>query len=795
VSARGRYLWLAGGGALVAAACLYLVGGPGLGGGGRFRGATGDASVLLITVDTLRADHLGAYGYKDISTPIIDGLAARGVLFENAVTPAIETLPSHASILTGTWPPTHGIRGNGDYRLSPEAATLAEALRQRGLRTGAVVGAFVLDSMFGLDQGFDEYDDALPSRSMNQAFFAERSARSVTEAALGFLRRARGARFFLWAHYFDPHHPYNAPESLARQYAKRPYDSEIAYVDAEIGRLLSGLDEMGSAGRTLVVMVADHGEGLGDHGEDSHGVFPYEEESRVPLILSFPPHLPAGLRVSEVVRTVDIMPTILDLLGIDPGEAAPTVQGESLWPLISGDEGGGPGRPGYTEAMAPLLLYGWSPIFAMRDRQYKYVEAPRPELYDLAVDPRERQNLAVSRADVAAAYRARLEALRRDVERTGAGAERISPDPETEAKLRSLGYASGGPAGSGGSGGSSGRPPGGLPDAKDRIEMLSRINRVYIAFGAGQYPAAIQEAQAILRENPDNASVRFYMAGALSGMGRYPEAIQEFEMLLKRSPKDTVALSNIGWCLMNMERFDEATATFHKVLEIFPEHVHAMASLANISFVKGDYPEAVRRYKEVLIREPNHIPSITTLAGIFEASGRLDEAAVIYAHGAEVDPGNVEMWMNLGWIRFRQERNDEALEALKHAESLSPGAPELLVALGDVYVAMSMTPEAKESYQKAIQAAPRLPGGYYGLGIVELKQGDPARALSLLDKAVLLNPGRVEWREDLASALARTGHLPQAAAELERYLGSGRVPEDRRADLLRRVESYRRGRP
>ena len=780
---RRTILWIACGGVLALAAVHYLVLGRG---GSRFSGATGESNVLLITVDTLRADHLGAYGDRDIRTPVIDALADEGVLFENAITPAIETLPSHATILTGTWPPTHGIRDNGDYRLNPDALTLAEVLRARGFRTGAVIGAFVLDSMFGLDQGFEEYDDALPARSPNESFFAERPARSVTEAALGFVRQSRASRFFLWVHYFDPHHPYNAPPPFPQQNPRRPYDAEIAYVDSEIGRLLAALKEMGLKERTLVVLVADHGEGLGDHGEDSHGIFPYVEEARVPLIVSLPPHVPSGLRVKAVVRTVDIMPTVLELMRIDPKEAAAPVQGESLWPLIAAGPREMPGRPAYTEAMAPLLLYGWSPTFAMRDDRYKYIEAPKPELYDLAADPKERDNLAASHPDLVAVYRGRLETLRREITRAGAGAEMLSPDAETMARLRSLGYATGG-----------GRTPSTtevLADPKDMIGMLARINRVYVSFGAGQYDLAVREAESILKENPGNASVRFYMAGALSSMGRYPEAIHEFETLLKRSPKDTVAMSNIGWCLINLQRFDEATAVFNKVLEIFPDHIHAMASLANISFIKGDYSEAVRRYKEVLIREPNHVSSILTLGGIYEGSGKLDEAAVIYAHGTEVDPGNVEMWMNLGWVRFLQGKHEEALATLRRAQEIAPSAPELLVAVGDVELALGQVEEARASYEKGLRISPRLAGGYYGLGLIEIKQGDAGRAVQLMSQAVSLNPERVEWREDLARALARAGRFADAAGELEKYLASGRAPAERLDELRKQARSYRQGR-
>jgi len=765
---------------------LYLLFGRGP---GRFRGATGDANVLLITIDTLRADHVGAYGYRPIKTPAIDALAGEGVLFENAITAAVMTLPSHATILTGLYPPTHGIRDNGDYRLNPEVLTLAEVLKSRGLRTGAVVGSFVLDSMFNLGQGFETYDDALPGNQLNEAFLAERPARAVTDAALRFLDGGKDARFFLWVHYFDPHHPYTAPSPFREQYARRGYDAEIAYVDVEIARLLAAITDRGLKSKTLIVLTADHGEGLNDHGEQSHGIFLYEEEIRVPLILSLPPHVPAGLRVRQTVRTVDIMPTILDLIRIDPLEAAHTVQGRSLWPLMAEPDPAQPGEPAYSEAMAPLLQYGWSPIFSIRDERWKYVEAPRPELYDLAADAKEKSNLALLRPELAAQYKERLGKLRQEVTRPGAEAEATTLDPEAQARLRSLGYATGGTATTGGATGSAGR--GGQPDPKDMVPMLARINSVYISFGSGQHETAVREARGILADDPGNSSVRYYLAGALAQLGRYPEALDEYRKLLERSPKDTAVMSNMGWCLLNMERYDDAASQFRRVLEIHPEHIHALASLANIAFIKGEFAEAVSLYKQVLRLEPNYMLAIKAMAGIAEGAGNLDEAAVFYAHATEVDPGNPDLWMDLGWVRFRQGRHEEALQALERARRIAPQAVQISLALGDVQSAAGRLDEAQASYMRGLQADPRAAPGYYGLGLLELRRGDPAKAVELFKRALALAPDKLAWHEDLARALARAGQYDAAAAELRQYLASGQVPAEKRDALQQQIEEYR----
>ena len=779
---KGRVLLIGAGAGALALALVYLVFGPA---SGKFRGDTGDASVLLITVDTLRADHVGCYGYRRIATPIMDTLADTGVLFENAVTPAVMTLPSHATILSGLYPPTHGIRDNGDYRLNEGVLTLAEALRARGFRTGAVIGSFVLDSMFGLDQGFDSYDDSMPPQRENLTFFAERPARAVTDAAMRFLENSRGSRFFLWVHYYDPHHPYTAPSPFAEQHPQRGYDAEITYVDSEIGRLLASMRIAGATEKTLVVLASDHGEGLGDHGEESHGIFLYEETVRVPLILSFPPHLPSGRRVASTVSTVDLMPTILELLRIDPSSAASPVQGRSLWPLIGAGDEEPEWHPAYAEAMAPLLDHGWSPLVAIRDDRFKYIEAPEPELYDLTLDPGEKTNIASGRAELAAEYRGRLEALTAEATRPGSSADPTSLDPDAAARLRSLGYA-------GGVGRSSGSDPRSLPDPKSMVGTLSRINSVIIDFGAGRYRKAVADAERLLEEDPENSSVRYYMAGALTQLERFPDAIAEFEHLLERSPQDTEILCNIGWCLINMDRPDEAAGRFRQVLEIHPEHVYALASLGNIAFIEGDFAEAARLFKQVLTIEPNHLASILTLAGMAEGAGKLSEAAVVYAHATAVDPGNANTWMSLGWVQFRLGEHDQAVTSLRRAQELQPDAPQIDLALGDVQLEAGQLDAARASYEKGLQNAPDAASGYYGLGLIETKIGQADKAVALLQRAVLLNPGRAAWRRDLGRAFARVGRYESAVMEMSRYLASGEAPPEERQAILSEIETYRR---
>lgn len=397
--------------------------------------------VLLLTLDTVRADHLGCYGHADAETPILDGLAARGVRFADAITPVPITLPAHASILTGLLPPSHAVRLNGAHRLDPDAITLAEILGRAGYATGAVVAATVLESSRGLDQGFDHYDDAISG-----ARSAERPASEVTDRALAWVReRSPDRPYLLWAHYFDAHDPYAPPARYATRFPDAPYDGEIAYVDAEIGRLLDGIDALGRERAPVIVVVADHGEGLGEHGERTHAHLIYESTVHIPFIVVPGDRLTEGRVVDDrVVSSVDVTPTVLDLLGVSiPGG----LDGRSLvddrpHAPPSGD------RRVYVETLWPHLMHGWAPIRGLRRHRDKYTDAPFPEYYDLDDDPDERANLLAGDEPPSISEMPRDAAeLRVELETLVAGhAAPDAPeamDEETVARLQSLGYVMG----------------------------------------------------------------------------------------------------------------------------------------------------------------------------------------------------------------------------------------------------------------------------------------------------------------------------------------------------------------
>ncbi len=419
-------------------------------------------NVVLITIDTLRADHLGCYGYKQIKTPNIDGLAADGVRFERAFAVVPVTLPSHTSMLTGTYPMLSGMHDFSGNKLSPLQPTLASVLKQAGYQTGAVIGAAVLDSRFGLNQGFDFYYDHFDFSRLDEANLdeMERPGNIVADVALDWLEKDwlekdwpsknSQKKFFLWMHLYDPHFPYHPPEPYSREYAAQPYDGEIAFADEQVGRLLRFLKEKGIYRNTMIVLCGDHGESLGEHGEKTHGFFIYNATMHVPLIIRLPEQLPGQLpertaarTIADPVSLVDLMPTVLDAVGL---QVPSQVQGRSLLRDIRPD----PSTPDaqanrdrvlYGETFLPRIHFNWSELRSSENIKYHFIDAPRPELYDLAKDPGEVHNLFTEKKAVAEEMRAKLAGMIRDYSAGKELAEKTGLDPALMERLKSLGYA------------------------------------------------------------------------------------------------------------------------------------------------------------------------------------------------------------------------------------------------------------------------------------------------------------------------------------------------------------------
>ncbi|MFQ5655317.1 MAG: sulfatase-like hydrolase/transferase [Planctomycetota bacterium] len=597
-------------------------------GGGRFdleaaRRALRERDIVVVTLDTTRADRLGCYGHSRPTSPAIDALAAAGVRFETAYAPTPITLPSHATIFTGQDPPRHGVRNNGTYRLPGSALTLAEVMREHGRETAAFVGAFVLDSEYGLDQGFDHYDDDLSEGYQETAFTIRTRRASLTvERALDWIRsRGRDRPFFLWLHFFDPHAPYNPPPELRARFGETPaerYDAEIRAVDDAIARFRDGMLEMGRS--PLWAILADHGEGLFDHEEGAHGIFIYEETVRVPFILSGEGILPP-LEPAVVARQADLMPTILELCGIPIPD---DLDGASLLAALEGEAAT---REVYLESMIPLEDYGWSPLFGMVRNRWKFIEAPRPELYHLAADPGERNDLARAERPRVTSMREALQRLRG---RRGAEVERIAPDGAHLESLHAVGYLSGGGLT---------RDTGGLPDPKEMIDIPVKLEdaRDKLTPGPRVDPErACATLREVVRRNPENGTalrLLGYEALRLARVRRAPErdafiehARAAFEILRERAPE--APDGELGFGLIALFEGDAAAAreSFERVHEKHPEYLPALENLMQIAQREKDLAGALGHAEAILALDPEHREARFGRAHALLATGRAGEA-------------------------------------------------------------------------------------------------------------------------------------------------------------------------
>jgi choline-sulfatase len=497
--------------------------------------------VILISIDTLRADHLPIYGYRAVRAPAMDALAADGIVFENAYAHSPQTLPSHVSMLSGRLPFEHGVRDNAGFTVKPGETLLQATLRDAGFATGGFVSAYVLRDDTGIANGFDRFDAKLPPSSPEIATGElQRGGESTLAAANQWLDGLPSARFFLFFHIYEPHSPYTPP---ARFGGYAPYDGEIAYADEIVGSLIASLKRRAVYDDALIVLLSDHGEGLGDHGEQEHGLFLYRETIRVPLVIKLPRQKSAGRRVAAPVQHIDLVPTILDAVKLPP---RPALHGRSLQPLFGGGTIAEQGL--YAEALYPRYHFGWSELYALTDARYAFIRAPRDELYDLQEDPGERQNLVSERG-------ATRFAMRNALDRLTAGKAIDAPgkvSDEARARLRSLGYVGTAP--------STSSAPADLPDPKDKVQVLERYRAAIALVQKGQFEDALSNFRAIVAENPLMADVWSEIGGLELRLGRTEAAVGAYKRLVEVAPHDPAALINVADTLLLLGRLDDAQA-------------------------------------------------------------------------------------------------------------------------------------------------------------------------------------------------------------------------------------------
>jgi len=542
-------------------------------------------NLLLITLDTARADRFGCYGYEKAVTPNIDRLAGEGVLFEEAFTPVPLTVSSHASIFTGCYPPHHGVHTNDEKLLDEPNLCLAEMLRARGYRTAAYLGAAVLQRDSGMAQGFETYvDDFSADTQTGTAAFPEKPAEAVVSPAIRWLEQQGDTRFFLWIHLFDPHRPLKAPTAFVSRSSGDPYDAEITYSDHWIGELLTALRRTGLSDDTVVAFLSDHGEGLGDHGESSHGFFIYDSTLRVPLILSAPRLLPSGRRVGSLVRTVDLAPTLLDLLGVPIPEG---MHGTSLKPLIDGV----PDQPRelYAETYYPATAFGWSPLLGLRTAERKAILAPRPEFFLLREDGRETIDRYGDRPEEAAQLLARLEALVPELEREGVS-ESQHLDQQSREMLRALGYITGGSAAAPAEEGTT------RADPKDRIEVVNRLEMAVELMGRNRHAEAVGILEELANQEPESGNIHSRLGESLLVAHRYAKAARVYRRLCRLTPEDPIPLVNLGSIAFMDKEYEKAAGYFESALEISPRQVEALLNLGYLNHRFLGNREKTREY-------------------------------------------------------------------------------------------------------------------------------------------------------------------------------------------------------
>ena len=590
-------------------------------------------SVVLITLDTTRADHLGCYGGARTETPNLDALAGKGVRFERALSPVPLTLPAHVSLLTGLVPRRHGVRDNLGFKLDGKVPLLTERLSAAGYTTAAFVSAAVLDRDGGLARGFAIYDD-LVRVGDRRAFDHQERAASQTVDALLQQFGALKPPFFLWVHFYDPHLPYVPPEPYASRFTDRPYDGEIAFMDAQIGRIFDVLKRRGTA--VYVAVAGDHGESLGEHGEDAHGVFLYEATQRVPLILTGP-GIPPGTTAASNVGLIDVAPTILDLLRLPP---LPNVDGRSLVPLLHGAR---PAAPDYEmETFYPEFSYGWAPLRALCSGPYKYIAAPRPELYELPTDPREINDLARKKAKRADEIAQALAELTRG----DTAVVPIDESDERRAKLSSLGYVSGSTA-----------QGSRALDPKDGVKLLPDLDAARRAIQLGDPKDALAPLARLLGANPGNVPARLALGQAQLALGLTDEAIGTYRAVTTLAPGNALAWFDLGngWAgkaAKDPPAFAEAKRAYERALTLSPRHADTYLNLAALYATRHDPAQA----RQTLLRARAASvsdPTIETELGLLDGA-RKDAAGarVAFTRALALNPRQPEALLGLGQLAY-----------------------------------------------------------------------------------------------------------------------------------------------
>lgn len=751
--------------------------------GGCTQGSCVDArrspNVVLITVDTLRADRLPTYGYDEISTPHLSRLAGDAIVFEQAHAHAPITLPSHASILTGLYPPEHGVRNNGSYVASEQLLTLAEVMSAEGYDTAAFVSAFVLDRRFGLDQGFGTYDDEQSNggHRFGAVEIPQRRGEFTVDAALRWLSLGRRAPIFLWLHLYDPHFPYDAPAPFGD--ADDPYDGEIAYVDSQIGRVLEAMKAAGTYDPSLIVLTSDHGESLGEHGESTHSVFVYESTQHVPLFIKLPDNAGKGGRIQDLVRHIDLLPTMLDLVA--PGRSA-TYSGQGVALLK------GPGTmsnlTSYAEAYVPFEDFGWSPLFSLRTREHKYIEAPVPELYDLVDDAEELHNVlqAISAAPPQEVRQLSKELGRLQEATRAANNARHQPDAETLHALEALGYVANTDAVTDGEGPSAGRDP------KHMIDVLEGQRLATSLIASKAFERAAELLEGLIEKDAGNARLHRDLGTSYAATHRFEEADVHFRKAIALRPGAYRPYAGLAAVfLKGRSDHQQAERYLDMAFRLEPDAPSLWGLRGELLHEQGKYEEAADAFRQCYERGDRTSSFLVSYASTLNHLGVLPRALEVARLAVAVDERSAMAHYNLGVILKNLGEPRKAEAALRKALDGDAYVPQVWAGLEAVMASQNRLPELQERLESWLEEHPEDAEAAYWLGSLHLKAARTPQAIPWLELAARRRPIEPAAMTNLSVAYAGTGRMKRAVSTLGRLLAELPSDSPHRAETWLRI--------
>jgi len=727
-------------------------------------------NLLIITLDTMRADRIGAYGYEKANTPHLDDLAKNGVIFTDCYSPVPLTLPAHCSLFTGRYPLGHRVRDNGTFFLSGTEITLAEMMKNKGYDTYAAIASFVLLAKFGLKQGFSVYDDALNASELVHNFHSEITADVVYTKFKKWFKDRGEEKFFAWVHFYDPHLPYSPPEEFIRN-GNDPsdlYDGEVAYTDVFVGKIIQDLKNKEVLDNTLVIIVGDHGEAFGEHQEYGHSVFCYEENLRVPLIFYYPRMFPGGSVVKNRISLVDIMPTLLKMYGMDN---PPALQGKSFDKMLAGRKERGE-RPVYIESMYGKESMGWAPLTGIIDGSFKYISLPEPELYDLSKDSQEENNLYSENRDVAIDLDEKLKKIMLEYS-TSRGNARRKLTAKDRARLQSLGYISS-------------SSPGASPalDPKKGIVLQNRFSAANGLIEDRRLDLAEAELKKIAAQNPAIKMLQYYelLAKIYEFKGDHQRVVSTWEEVVEVFPENSQFRITLGFMLFQMNRLGEAEEMGREIVRIDEKSSRGFILLGSIAEKRYDFAKAMEYFEKALGLEPNNVQLKISLARSMVKENLQEKAWIILKEILDDEtimgnPDYADVLSQAGILLTVMNRIDQAFKVLSQASSMDESNPETWNYLGVVYYKQNDFNQALQAYQRAVQLDPGFASAFNNLGTLYLKryleQKIPslmAQAMDAFNRAIAKDPGLASAYNGRASAFKFSNCPNEAIRDWKRAL-------------------------